>query len=87
MLNPLVGLIVAAAFQGPAESPDYARLVALELVQAVQEADLAPAAAAALAPSVRDVAFYFDVFRPLPAPPAPLLVTYDWRSPVFFDLP
>jgi hypothetical protein len=86
MLNPLLGLIVAAAVQGPGDAPDYARVVALEIVQAVQAAELAPAAPAEPA-CVRDVAFYFDDFRPAATPAAPLLVTYDWRSPVVFDLP
>ena len=87
MLNPLLGLFLAAAAQAPGESPDYARVVALEIVvQAVQSADLAPVAVDD-APDVRHVCFYFDDFRPAAAPAAPLIVTYDWRSPVVFDLP
>ena len=78
---------LAAAFQGPSDAPDFARVVALEIVvQAVQAADFAPVAVDD-APTVRDVAFHFDLFRPAAAPFVPLIVTYDWRSPVVFDLP
>jgi hypothetical protein len=87
MLNPLLGLFLAAAAQAPGDSPDYARVVALEIVvQAVQAAELAPVAVDD-APSVRDIPYYFDDFRPAAAPAAPLLITYDWRSPVVFDAP
>ena len=43
--------------------------------------------AAEAAPTVRDAAYYHDDFKPVTRPTAPLIITYDWRSPVFFDLP
>ena len=39
------------------------------------------------APTVADVPFYYSDFTPLAAPEVAPIITYDWRSPVIFDLP
>ncbi len=84
----LLTLLAAGSFQLACESPrraDLARLV-LEITQAVEVLPSRPAAPDP-APTVRDIPFYFDDLAPRAAPAAPLIVTYDWRSPVVFDLP
>ncbi len=88
MIHPVLTLLVASSIQlaaEPSRQADLARLV-VEIGQAVQAA-LPDAAAVAEPLTVLDVPFYYDDLAPLPAPAAPILVTYDWRSPVVFDLP
>jgi hypothetical protein len=88
MLHPVLTLLVASSIQLASESPlktDLAQ-IAFELTQAVEApGHLVPQADPAW--SVCDIPFYFDDFRPVAAPATPILVTYDWRSPVIFDLP
>ena len=38
-------------------------------------------------PTVVDVPYYYSDFTPIAAPAVEPIVTYDWRSPVFFDVP
>ena len=37
--------------------------------------------------TVRDIPFYYRLLSPVPVPVGVPSITYDWRSPVFFDLP
>ena len=87
-MAPVLTLLVAGSIQLACDSPrqaDLARLV-IEITQAVDLA--APVAVdAEAAPTVRDLAYYFDDLSPVALPSVPLIVTYDWRSPVVFDLP
>ncbi len=39
------------------------------------------------APTLIDVPYYYSDFTPIAAPAVEPIVTYDWRSPVFFDVP
>ena len=60
--------------------------IVLEITEAI------PGAAVQLlevegAPTVVDVPYYYSDFTPLAAPEVATIVTYDWRSPVIFDLP
>jgi hypothetical protein len=88
MTAPFLTLLVAGSLQWAPPAParaDFERL-ALEIAQAVEPGlpvpfDREPA------PGVADVVYYFDRLMPRAEPAAPLLVTYDWRSPVVFDLP
>jgi len=88
MLHPVLTLLVASSIQLASESPLKADLaqIAFELIQAAElPGDPVPEAEASW--SVCDIPYYFDDLRPLAAPATPTLVTYDWRSPVIFDLP
>ena len=38
-------------------------------------------------PTVADVPYYYSDFTPIAAPEVAPIITYDWRSPVIFDLP
>ena len=88
MTAPFLTLLVAGSLQWAPESParaDFER-VAIEIAQAMEfglpaSVELDPPA------TVADVPFYYDRLMPAAEPAAPLLVTYDWRSPVVFDLP
>jgi hypothetical protein len=88
MTAPFLTLLVAGSLQWAPETPgraDFER-VALEIAQAV-EIGLPVSLEAEPAPSVADVPFYYDRLMSAVEPASPLLVTYDWRSPVVFDLP
>ncbi len=88
MAAPVLTLLMAGSIQIACESPrqaDLARIV-LEITEAIDVA--APLRIEAEpGPTVRDIAYYFDDLRPAALPAVPILVTYDWRSPVVFDLP
>lgn len=88
MLHPVLTLLVASSIQLVSDTPVRTDLVqiALEITQAVEvPGRLVPAAEQV--PSVCDIPYYYDDLRPLAAPESPVLITYDWRSPVIFDLP
>jgi hypothetical protein len=88
MAAPVLTLLVAGSIQISCDSPrqaDLARIV-YAIARTVPVLPGEPSDAEA-APTVRDVAYRFDLLAPVPAPAAPLLVTYDWRSPVVFDVP
>lgn len=88
MTPSLLALLVAGSFSSTPDSDRAAqfREIAIVIAAAI-EAPPTPAPAAVGEPTVRDVPFYYDDLRPVTAPSAPLLVTYDWRTPVIFDLP
>lgn len=88
MLHPVLTLLVASSIHFAAESPrpaDFAQIV-LEITQSV-EAACPESLAGRPEPTVCDIPFYYSDFIPLAAPESALIVTYDWRSPVVFDLP
>jgi hypothetical protein len=88
MFHPVLTLLVAgsmhAGFDAPARA-DLAQIV-IEITQALP-VTLPAMPEAEIALTVCDVPFYYSDLTPLEAPAAPLIVTYDWRSPVIFDLP
>ena len=88
MTAPVLTLLMAGSIQIACETPrqaDLARIV-FEITEAIQVA--APLAIdVEVGPTVRDLPYYYDDLRPAAVPAVPLLVTYDWRSPVVFDLP
>ena len=88
MLQPVLAILVAGSFQLAADSPR-----AVELSQIVHELTLAVAPSPAPSfqgvpePTVCDVPFYYSDFSPFAVPQTATIITYDWRSPVVFDLP
>jgi hypothetical protein len=84
MLHPVLTLLVASSFQAGA---DFS--VPAEIAQIVVEITLTMPATLEIGEvlTIRDVPFYYDDFTPAAVPVVPLVVTYDWRSPVIFDLP
>jgi hypothetical protein len=88
MTAPLLSLLVAGSLQWAPPSAaraDFERM-AIEIAQAV-EINLPAPFELHVPATVADVPFYYDRLMPAAEPAAPLLVTYDWRSPVVFDLP
>jgi hypothetical protein len=86
MTAPLLTLLVAGSLQwAPETRADFER-VAIEIAQAV-EIGVASPMELDLPATVADVPFYYDRLMAAAEPAAPLIVTYDWRSPVVFDLP
>ena len=88
MTAPFLTLLVAGSLQWAPECParaDFER-VAIEIAQAV-EIGFAASFELDVPRTVADVPFYYDRLMPAAEPASPLLVTYDWRSPVVFDLP
>jgi hypothetical protein len=87
MVNPLLTLLMAGSMPCPADLglPDLPQVV-VEIARAVEVAgSSAPPAQEAL--TVRDIPFYYDALAPVPVPGVELPPSYDWRSPVVFDLP
>jgi hypothetical protein len=88
MAAPMLTLLVAGSIQISCDSPrqaDLARIVSgIARTVPVLPGERPDAEAA---PTVRDVAYHLDLLAPVPVPAAPLQVTYDWRSPVVFDVP
>ena len=89
MLNPFLALLIAGSVHGAADDafcPADLTAIVIELTETV---GLAPqeGASAPAAPSVCDVRTYYDDFSPYALPETPLIVSYDWRSPIIFDRP
>ena len=88
MLQPVLAILVEGSFPLAADSPRAA-----EFSQIVHEITLAvnppqaPSIEGVPEPTVCDVPFYYSDFTPIAAPEVAPIVTYDWRSPVVFDLP
>ncbi len=89
MVHPLLSILVAASVHYPAEAPRQRELV--QIIDAlIQGAEVMVPDLISLEdpePTVRDIPYYYSDYTPLAAPAAAPIVTYDWRSPVIFDLP
>jgi len=88
MLHPVLTLLVAGSFHLSAEAPQQADLaqIVYEITLAVEQARPDPVTGEPQA-TVCDVPYYYSDFTPIPAPVLEPVITYDWRSPVIFDLP
>jgi len=76
MFHPVLTLLVAGSIHAGADfrAPvDLAQIV-LEITEA-------------LPGSPSTIPYYYSDFTPIAAPAVEPIVTYDWRSPVIFDLP
>ncbi len=88
MVPPILTLLVASSLQLSADAPRPVDLgqIALSITQALETVrPRTDPAAAAL--TLRDIPFHYDLLAPVPVPAFVPRVTYDWRSPVIFDLP
>ena len=88
MLHPVLTILVASAVQFAGESPRQADLaqIVFEITQAV-EARSPEIGAGVPETTVCEIPYYYSDFTPIAPPEVVILVTYDWRSPVVFDLP
>jgi hypothetical protein len=88
MFHPVLTLLVAGSIHAGAEfrAPQDLAQIVLEITEALPGS---PATILELeaSPTVIDVPYYYSDFTPIAAPAVEPIVTYDWRSPVFFDVP
>jgi len=88
MFHPVLTLLVAGSIHVGTElkvPSDLAQIV-LEITEGIPGAAV-PLLEGEAVPTVVDVPYYYSDFTPLAAPVVATIVTYDWRSPVIFDLP
>jgi hypothetical protein len=88
MFNPVLSLLVAGSIHVGADlkaPADLAQIV-LEITEALP-GGTTPLVETEAEPTVIDLPYYYSDFTPIAAPAVPQIVTYDWRSPVIFDLP
>lgn len=88
MVTPLLTVLVAGSAPWAVDAPSRADLARI-VVEISRTVDLpSPPSPEAEAPRAVDAQPPAAAPAPAVAAPAvPLLVTYDWRSPVVFDLP
>jgi hypothetical protein len=88
MFHPVLTLLVAGSIHAGAEfkaSADVAQIV-LEFTEALP-GSVTPLLIAGRGPTVVDVPYYYSDFTPVTVPQTAPIISYDWRSPVFFDVP
>ena len=88
MFHPVLTLLVAGSIHVGTEikAPSDLAQIVLELTEALPDGTPQLLTAADV-PTVVDVPYYYSDFTPVAAPAVATIVTYDWRSPVIFDLP
>ena len=88
MFHPVLTLLVAGSIHAGADfsvPTDLAQIV-LEITEALPGAPTTVLETDAV-PTIVDIPYYYSDFTPVAAPVVATIVTYDWRSPVIFDLP
>ena len=88
MFHPVLTLLVAGSIHVGTElkAPSDLAQIVLEITEALPSTGV-PIFEIEAAPTVVDVPYYYSDFTPVAAPEVATIVTYDWRSPVIFDLP
>lgn len=88
MFHPVLSLLVAGSIHagsGITEPSDLVQIV-LEITEALPGSP-GSILRAETVPTIVDVPYYYSDFTPVAAPAVETVITYDWRSPVIFDLP
>lgn len=88
MFHPVLTLLVAGSIHAGADfkAPmDLAQIV-YEITEALPGGS-APLVTAEAEVTVVDVPYYYSDFTPATVRETAPIITYDWRSPVFFDVP
>ena len=88
MFHPVLTLLVAGSIHVGTElkAPSDLAQIVLEITEALPDAT-APLIQIEAAPTVVDVPYYYSDFTPVPVRETAPIITYDWRSPVFRDVP
>ena len=88
MFHPVLTLLVAGSFHVGADlrAPQDLAQIVLEITEALPH-NPSTIIEREASPTVADVPYYYSDFTPIAAPEVAPIVTYDWRSPVFFDVP
>ena len=89
MIDPVLTLLVASALPWTPEFPKSPELdvTLVQVVRVLRASGGRSNATVEAEPTVCDVPYYYSDFTPVIVRPWALLITYDWRSPVFFDVP
>ena len=89
MFHPVLTLLVAGSIHVGAElnTPQDLAQIVLEITEALPGSPSSTILEREAAPTLIDVPYYYSDFTPIAAPAVEPIVTYDWRSPVIFDLP
>jgi len=88
MFHPVLTLLVAGSIHAGADfkaPEDFAQIV-FEITEALPGSG-APILVVEAEDTVTDVPYYYSDFTPVAVRETAPLITYDWRSPVFFDVP
>ena len=88
MFHPVLTLLIAGSIHAGADfkaRADIAQIV-LEITEALP-GSATPLLTAEAGPTVVDVPYYYSDFTPVAVRQTAPIITYDWRSPVFFDVP
>ena len=88
MFHPVLTLLVAGSIHAGADfsAPSNLAQIVLEITEALPGAPTTVLETDAV-PTIADIPYYYSDFTPVAAPVVATIVTYDWRSPVIFDLP
>ena len=88
MFHPVLTLLVAGSIHAGADfnAPADVAQIVLDITEALP-GSVTPLLIGEAGPTVADVPYYYSDFTPTPVRNTPPLITYDWRSPVFFDVP
>ncbi|MBV8878596.1 MAG: hypothetical protein JO332_01410 [Planctomycetaceae bacterium] len=88
MFHPVLTLLVAGSIHAGADfkAPRDVAQIVLELTEALP-GSVTPLLVAEAAPTVVDVPYYYSDFTPVAVRETAPVITYDWRSPVFRDVP
>lgn len=88
MFHPVLTLLVAGSIHAGADfkAPADVAQIVLELTEALP-GSVTPLLVAEGKPTVVDVPYYYSDFTPVPVRETAPIITYDWRSPVFRDVP
>lgn len=88
MFHPVLTLLVAGSIHVGADfkAPTDVAQIVYELTEALPGSG-APLIVAQAEVTVIDVPYYYSDFTPVPVRETAPIITYDWRSPVFRDVP
>jgi hypothetical protein len=88
MFHPVLTLLVAGSIHAGADfrAPAGVAQIVLDITEALP-GSVTPLLTAEAGPTVVDVPYYYSDFTPVAVPETAPIITYDWRSPVFFDVP
>jgi hypothetical protein len=87
-MHPVLTLILASSvgWTDP-QADDVQRFVAVVASQMIEASPTTAVDAAEPELTVCDIRSFYDAYRPLLAPVAPILIAYDWRLPYHLTKP
>jgi hypothetical protein len=88
VFHPVLTLLIAGSIHAGADlrAPSDVAQIVLEITEALP-VSVTPLLRGDPGPTVVDVPYYYCDFTPVTVRETAPVITYDWRSPVFFDVP